>query len=416
MYKGLRVAAVVPAHNEERLIGQTISTMPKFVDFVVVIDDGSADDTAKRAVEAGDPRVILIEHQTNMGVGAAIIDGHRMALDLGADVNVVMAGDAQMDPHYLPALLDPIADKGCGFTKANRFYSREALAGMPVIRIAGNIVLSFATKMASGYWNLFDPQNGYTAITRDALGRIDLDRVARGYSFENDLLVRLGIADVQATDVQVPARYGTEVSGMKLHRVIPEISRLLFVGFWRRIVLKYVLMSFSPIALLLFTGLFLCVLGATVGLWAIIVTPSGKVPSTGTALLATGPLLVGINMLVHALSLDIQQTPAAASPRPAPRLPPKPVAPASNYPAANARPSRSPAEQPDTRDNGGLGTIRAGEPVPGAGGGADAAGSLERAADRAVPAGRAGAGDPPVRAENLVRGSGQQGRSPVLRP
>ncbi len=309
MYKGMHVAVVVPAYNEEKLIGRTINSVPDYVDSIVVVDDLSTDETALRALETADQRLSLIQHTVNTGVGGAIIDGHKRALALGSDVNVVMAGDAQMNPDYLPALLDPIADHGYGFTKANRFYSREALAGMPAIRVFGSIVLSFATKLASGYWNLFDPQNGYTAVTRGALARIDLDRVARGYSFENDLLICLGIANVRAKDVPVPSVYGDEVSGMRLMKVVPEISRLLFTGFWRRILLKYVLMSFSPIALLLFTGLFLCLAGAVVGIWAIIVTPSEAAPSAGTVLLAAGPLLVGINMLVHALALDIQQSP-----------------------------------------------------------------------------------------------------------
>lgn len=310
MYKGKRIVVIVPAHNEEKLVAQTITTVPEFVDHIVVIDDASSDETSKRALATGDSRLHLIEHEVNTGVGGAIIDGHKLAVELDADIDVVMAGDAQMDPHYLPALLDPLVESGYGFTKANRFYSRQALTGMPAIRVIGNIVLSFATKLASGYWNLFDPQNGYTAITRESLNMIDLDRVARRYSFENDLLVSLGIAGVRAKDVPVPSVYGDEVSGMRLRKVIPEISRLLFMGFWRRIFLKYVLMSFSPIALLLFTGMFLCLAGFAVGIWTLVVTPSGESPTAGTVLLSVGPLLVGINMLVHALTLDIQQTPS----------------------------------------------------------------------------------------------------------
>jgi glycosyltransferase involved in cell wall biosynthesis len=309
MYRGKSVAVVMPAHNEEKLIARAISSVPDFVDHIVVVDDASTDETATRAMATGDVRVHLVEHEVNTGVGGAIIDGHKVAIGLEADINVVMAGDAQMDPVYLPALLDPIVNDGYGFTKANRFYSRQALIGMPAIRVLGNIVLSFATKLASGYWNLFDPQNGYTAITREALSMIDLDRVARRYSFENDLLIWLGIAGIRAKDVPIPSVYGDEVSGMRLRKVVPEISHLLFMGFWRRIFLKYVLMSFSPIALLLFTGLFLCTFGLAVGIWALVVTPSGVAPTAGTVLLAVGPLLVGINMLVHALSLDIQQTP-----------------------------------------------------------------------------------------------------------
>ncbi|NUS73354.1 MAG: glycosyltransferase family 2 protein [Corynebacteriales bacterium] len=309
MYKGMRVAAVVPAHNEEKLIAKTITTMPELIDIIVVVDDLSTDETAKRAVETGDPRLVLLQHEVNTGVGGSILDGHREALKMGADVNVVMAGDAQMDPQYLPALLDPIAEKGYGFTKANRFFSRTGLKGMPASRVFGSIMLSFATKLASGYWHLFDPQNGYTAVTKESLSRIDLDRIALGYSFENDLLIWLNIANVRAKDVPVPAVYGEEVSGMKMHKVIPQISSLLIKGFWRRIFRKHVLMSFSPIALMLFMGLFLATVGTAVGVWVIANTIGEPVASPASVLLAVGPLLVGVNMLVQALAMDMQESP-----------------------------------------------------------------------------------------------------------
>jgi glycosyltransferase involved in cell wall biosynthesis len=309
VYKGLTVAACVPAHNESKLIGKTIGTMPDFVDHIIVVDDCSTDDTSKKAVEVGDPRLVLIRHEVNTGVGGSIIDAHKKALELGSDVNVVMAGDAQMDPAYLPALLDPIAEQGYGFTKANRFFSRSSFAGMPLVRLIGSVILSFATKLASGYWHLFDPQNGYTATHRDALRRIELDHVARGYEFENDLLIRLNIANVRAKDVPIPAVYGEEVSGMKLHRVIPAIGGLLLKGFWRRMFLKYVLFSFSPIALLFFTGLALFGFGFLVGIWVLIETLGPPVASTGSVLLAVAPMLTGVQMLISALTLDIQESP-----------------------------------------------------------------------------------------------------------
>ena len=143
MYEGCRIAAVVPAYNESKLIGLTISTMPDYVDHIVVIDDCSTDDTSAQALKVGDPRVVLIEHEKNTGVGGAILDGHRRALELGADINVVMAGDAQMDPEYLPNLLDPLCHDGYEFTKANRFFSRTSYAGMPALRLFGSVVLSF---------------------------------------------------------------------------------------------------------------------------------------------------------------------------------------------------------------------------------------------------------------------------------
>jgi glycosyltransferase involved in cell wall biosynthesis len=309
VYKGLTVAAVVPAYNESRLIGKTITTMPDFVDHIIVINDCSKDDTSDKARAVGDPRVIVIDHVRNTGVGGSIIDGHKKALEVGADVNVVMAGDAQMDPTYLPDLLDPIADHGYEFTKANRFFSRHALVGMPVIRLLGSVALSFATKVGSGYWNLFDPQNGYTAIRRSALLRLDLSKIARGYAFENDLLIWLNIANARAKDVPIPAVYGEEVSSMKISRVIGSIGGLLIRGFWRRMLLKHVLASFSPVALLFFTGLALCTFGTLVGIWVVVETLGPPVASTASVLLAVGPLLTGIHMLISALTLDIQSTP-----------------------------------------------------------------------------------------------------------
>jgi glycosyltransferase involved in cell wall biosynthesis len=309
VYKEHTIAAVVPAYNESKLIGKTIMTMPDFVDLIIVVNDRSTDDTSAQARAVGDPRVVVIDHEVNTGVGGSIMDGHARALELGADINVVMAGDAQMDPAYLPSLLDPICDNGYEFTKANRFFSSSALAGMPIVRLVGSIALSFATKAASGYWNLFDPQNGYTAIKRSALLRIPARKVSRGYAFENDLLIWLNIAGARARDVPIPAVYGDEVSTMRIHREMVSIGRLLFSGFWRRMLRRHVLQSFSPVALLFFTGLALVGFGAAVGGWVVTETVGPRVATAGSVLLSVGPLLTGIHMLVNSMMLDIQATP-----------------------------------------------------------------------------------------------------------
>lgn len=310
MYKDLRVAVVVPAYKEQAHIARVIQTMPDLVDHIIVVDDASPDDTYARAVEAATPRTAVIRHEVNKGVGGAIISGHRRALQHGADVCVVMAGDGQMDVDYLPALLDPIADDGYGFAKANRFFSATSFEGMPAYRVFGNVVLTFLTKASSGYWNLVDPQNGYTAVTRQSLERVPLDRVAERYEFENDLLIWLNIANVRAIDVPIPAIYGEEVSGIKLHKVVPRLLRTLIGGFWRRIWRKYVMWSFSPIALLMGMGIPLFVFGVAMGIIAVILslmTP-GSV-STGTWLLAVAPTLVGIQFLLQAFVLDIEAAP-----------------------------------------------------------------------------------------------------------
>jgi glycosyltransferase involved in cell wall biosynthesis len=309
VYEGKTIAAVVPAFKEEAHIARVVTTMPDTVDIIVVVDDHSPDETYQRAVETADPRLTVIRHEVNQGVGGAIMTAHAKALELGADIDVVFAGDGQMDPAYLPDLLDPIVHDGYGFTKANRFYSSKSFHGMPFYRIIGNVILSFLNKLASGYWNLFDPQNGYTAITQDTLRRLPLERIASRYSFENDLLIHLNILRVPAIDVPIPAVYGEEVSSIKLKRVIPELLRLLFGGFWKRFFYKYVLWSFSPIALFLFMGLFLMLLGTVAGIFVIVNTLGPPEASAGSVLLSVAPLLVGVQMLLYALMLDIQESP-----------------------------------------------------------------------------------------------------------
>lgn len=309
MYKGRMIAAVVPAHNEAAHIRDVITGLPGIVDHIVIVDDKSSDDTAVLAETSGDPRVHVIRHEHNTGVGGAIISGHKRALELGADIDVIFAGDDQMDPAYLEALLDPIVDEGYGFTKANRFYSSTSYQGMPAYRVFGNVLLSFANKAASGYWNLFDPQNGYTATSAEVLRRLDLDAISQGYEFENDFLLNLNILGVPARDIPIPARYGSEVSGIKLRKVIPAIGGMLFAGFFRRVFLKYVVGSFSPIALFLFSGLLLWLWSAVFGAWTIYETIGPGSATTGTVLLAVVPFLMGFQLILTALTLDIQASP-----------------------------------------------------------------------------------------------------------
>jgi glycosyltransferase involved in cell wall biosynthesis len=282
--------------------------MPDFVDHIIVVDDASTDRTTEVAEGMGDPRVILIRHEENRGVGGAILSGHRRAVEVGAGVAVVMAGDAQMDPAHLPDLLDPIVEGRADFTKGNRFYSVDSFRGMPRLRIFGNIVLSFLTKLASGYWHMVDPQNGYTAIERTTLERLPLDRISEGYQFENDLLIHLNVLNARLLDVPIAARYGEEMSGIRLRRVIPTMLSLLFRGFWRRTFWKYVLWSFSPIALFLFAGLLLTAWGVGFGIWVIVQTLGVPEASTGTVILSVVPFIIGIQFLIFFLVLDIEES------------------------------------------------------------------------------------------------------------
>lgn len=309
MYKGRTIAAVIPAYKEEALIAATVTGLPDLVDIVVVVDDCSPDDTSDAAKATGDPRLTVIRHEENQGVGGSIMTAHTAALALGSDINVVFAGDNQMDPTYLPQLLDPLIDDDYGFTKANRFYSSTSHKGMPTHRVLGNVVLSFLNKLASGYYNLFDPQNGYTATTREVLERLDFDEISRRYEFENDFLVNLNILSVRAKDIPIPANYGTEVSGIKLSKVVPAIGGLLFKGFFKRIYRKYVINTFSPIALFFYSSLALLAWSFVSGIWVVAHTLGPPVATTGTVLLVVVPFLMGFQLMLTALTLDIQASP-----------------------------------------------------------------------------------------------------------
>ena len=309
MYEGKTIAVVVPAYREEKLIGETIRTVPEWVDHVFVVDDGSPDRTRSEAQAAAGARTEVISHERNQGVGAAIVTGHRRAIECGADISVVMAGDGQMDPQYLESLLEPMVRDGFGYAKGNRFFAADSFDGMPRHRLLGNIMLTLLTKAASGYWFLVDPQNGYTAVTSDVLRRLPLGSIGQKIRVRNDILVWLNILNVRVADVPIPARYAGEESTIRLRSTAPRLMSVLFRGFWRRMWRKYVLWSFSPIALLLFGGLSLIGFGSLVGAWAIAHTIGPATASAGTVILAVAPFVTGIQMLIQALALDIQATP-----------------------------------------------------------------------------------------------------------
>lgn len=309
IYKDRRIAALVPAYNEAAHVGGVVRGMPDFVDHILVIDDCSTDGTAEAAREPGDPRLLLLRHERNRGLGATLIDAHEEAMKLEVDVSVVMAGDGQMDPAYLPALLDPIVEEGYDFTKGNRFFSRQSWKGMPKHRIFGNVVLTFLTKLATGYWDIFDPQNGYTAISAEAQRAIDWDDVAHGYSFENDVLAHLALDGRRVKDVNIPAVYGEEVSGIRLGKVVPELLGTLRRAFWRRVFTRYVVASFSPVALFGFSAAALLLWSLLFGTWVVGQKIVGTTPTTATVMIVVLPFLMGFELMLAALVLDILNAP-----------------------------------------------------------------------------------------------------------
>jgi glycosyltransferase involved in cell wall biosynthesis len=253
MYRGKSVAAVVPAYNEEKLIGRVIETMPDFVDWIVVVDDCSADRTWAQvesycAVQPWSGKLILIQHNENQGVGGAIASGYKWARDHKVDVAVVMAGDAQMDPADLPAILDPVVEDKLDYTKGNRLLTGDAWQQIPRWRYLGNAVLSLLTKIASGYWGVADSQSGYTAISLKVLQTIDLDQIYKRYGMPNHFLVMLNVYNFRAGDVTVRPVYGIgEKSGIKPFRIILKLSWMLLKWFLWRMKEKYVIRDFHPL-------------------------------------------------------------------------------------------------------------------------------------------------------------------------
>ncbi len=250
MYLDKKIAVVVPAYNEEKLIGQTLSSIPEFVDNIIVVNDKSTDKTTQvvRHLADSEERITLIEHKVNQGVGGAIVTGYKKARDMEIDVTVVMAGDAQMDPKDLPQIIEPVANGSADYTKGNRLFYGDAWTMIPHYRYLGNSFLSLMTKIASGYWHIADSQSGYTAISLTALKRLDLDGIYQRYGMPNDILIKLNQYDFRVRDVHIRPVYNVgEKSGIRLIQVIPRISWILIKGFWRRLIFKYVIKDFHPL-------------------------------------------------------------------------------------------------------------------------------------------------------------------------
>jgi glycosyltransferase involved in cell wall biosynthesis len=309
MYRDDTVAAVVPAYNEERLIGRVIETMPEWVDRILVVDDCSQDRTADKVRDYAarmDGRLHLICHETNQGVGGAIASGYKWCRDCAVDVAVVMAGDAQMDPADLPALLDPVVSGQVDYAKGNRLFTGDAWNQIPKVRYLGNSMLSLLTKIASGYWHVADSQSGYTAINAKALSTIEWDRMYKRYGQPNDLLVRLNAHNFRVADVPVTPVYGVgEDSGVRPLRMIPKLSWLLLKLFIYRMWQKYVIRDFHPLVFFYAMGVGLFVPGALFGLYLFFYRLFvGPIAAT-SALFAVFLFVIGLQSLFFAMWFDM---------------------------------------------------------------------------------------------------------------
>jgi glycosyltransferase involved in cell wall biosynthesis len=304
---GKTVGVVVPAYREAQLIGETLRGVPAFVDRVYVVDDASDDGTADAARALGDTRVEVLRHEQNGGVGASIVTGYKRAIADGVDVTAVMAADNQMDPDDLEQLVRPVAAGDVDYAKANRLVSGEAWQVIPRSRYLGNAVLSLLTKIASGYWHVADSQSGYTAISRDTLAALDLDRVYRKYGFPNDMLVHLNVYNARVRDFPSRPVYGVgERSGIKIRSVVPRISWLLLKGFVWRLREKYVIRDFHPLVFFYGLGFVMTAAGLVLGVVETALRIAGNAVSVGTVVLVALLLIAGSQFTLFAMWFDME--------------------------------------------------------------------------------------------------------------
>jgi len=309
MYQGKTVAVVVPAYNEEKLIGKVLKTVPTFVDHLIVVDDASKDRTADlvREYQKDDSRVVFLQLKKNQGVGGAIVAGYKWARDHEIEISVVMAGDAQMDPHDLPRLLDPIVNGETDYSKGNRLFTGKAWRIIPKTRYLGNAVLSFLTKIASGYWHIADSQSGYTAVTLRVLQTLDLDGIYKRYGMPNDLLVKLNLCQFRVRDIPINPIYGVgERSYMKIYKVIFTLSFLLFRLFYWRLKEKYIIRDFHPLVLFYLLGFFLTPIGIVFGGYLLIYRLFVGTVAATSALFAAFFTISGLQSLFFAMWFDME--------------------------------------------------------------------------------------------------------------
>jgi glycosyltransferase involved in cell wall biosynthesis len=312
---------IIPSYNVAETIESVLAELPDYVRHIIVVDDASSDNTPElvRAFATRDSRIIMICHEKNLGVGGAMATGFRKALELGAQVVVKIDGDHQMDTAHIPALVTPLLEGKADYAKGNRFRDFESLRHMPAIRRIGNLGLSFLTKAATGYWNCFDPTNGFFAIRAEILEQLPLERIDRRYFFETSMLANLYLLDAFVLDLPMPARYRGERSSLSIWRVLVEFPAKLLGTLLRRLLLRYFLFDFSMVSVYLLTGIPLILFGLIFGSvkWAQYLELGVPAP-TGTVILPTLAIILGIQILLSAIELDMNAAPK--SPRSEPLI------------------------------------------------------------------------------------------------
>jgi glycosyltransferase involved in cell wall biosynthesis len=306
------IAVVIPCYRESARILDVIKAIGTEVSQIFVVDDACPDKTGAHVQsKCTDKRVEVLTHETNTGVGGATMSGYRRAIEAGAEIIVKVDGDGQMDPSKISDLIAPLLEGVADYAKGNRFYNLDGLSEMPRVRIFGNLVLSFASKVSSGYWNIFDPTNGFTAIHIDAARRLPFEKIDNGYFFESDMLFRLNMMRAVVVDIAMPARYGTEESSLKIRSVILSFAFRHYVNAVKRIFYSYFIRDFGIASIELVLGKLLLLFGVVFGIlsWGESAR-TGISATAGTVILAALPIILGSQMLLAFLNFDTKNLPS----------------------------------------------------------------------------------------------------------
>jgi dolichol-phosphate mannosyltransferase len=308
----MNISIVIPCYNVGRHIEDVIKNIPQDITWIIAVNDCSKDDTETLILDLkkDNGKIIYIKHDVNKGVGGALITGYKKSLELNSDITIKMDGDGQMDASNIPELIKPLREGNADFTKGNRFRDFKALRKMPMSRRIGNLGLSFMIKAASGYWNIFDPTNGYTAIGNETLKNINLDKLHKRYFFESSMLIELYHANAVVHDIPMKARYGDEVSGLSRSKTLFEFPPKLLKAFVKRILLKYFLYDFNIASVYILFGSPLFVFGMVYGFINYVEYASGNLPApTGTVVIPTLLIILGFQLLLSSVSYDLTNYP-----------------------------------------------------------------------------------------------------------
>ncbi len=302
------ITVVIPCYNVAKHIKDVIGNIPGSISYIIAVNDCSKDDTESILLNLANEnkKIIYIRHEVNQGVGGAMISGYKRSMELNADITIKMDGDGQMDAAYIPALVKPLVNDKADFAKGNRFRDLKALQAMPLSRRIGNLGLSFIIKAASGYWNVFDPTNGFTAIKNETLKSMNFNKIHKRYYFETSMLIELYYANAVVNDIPMKAKYGDEVSGLSLFQFPPK----LFIAFIRRLILKYFLFDFNIASIYTIFGLPLFLFGLYYGITNYIKYSTSHIGApTGTVVIPTLLIILGFQLLLSAVSYDITNYP-----------------------------------------------------------------------------------------------------------